>query len=543
MFPVNFNDNASTLRNTAPGRNYLKVPSKLQKEGIKDIVSGVSFSFGVSEEGNTYFWGIDAENVKKIPDEVKNGKVVDIAAGDRHAIALLDDGKLVGWGLNSFEQGSIPDKMSGIARKEGIEKVFAETLYTGILTKEGTAHIWGSTMNNKLNIVPKAIQGRIVDVVASSANAIFLLDDGTIAVNGLKGKPLEARVPEELKDGSVTVTHIAATNEVGLAIDSNGEIYTWGSSSEEAYVVPESINGKDVKQVVGGRDHFTILTEDGAVTAWGNSSHSQADASKLEGKTYDSIHSGFYQTYAVDKDAKATGFGFKGFLLGSDEWGRDVATRLIHGGRITMFIGVIAVVISTTIGVAVGLIAGFYGGRIDNILMRIAEIVSSFPFLPLAITLSTILSGVLTQSQRLFMVMVILGVISWPGLARMIRGQILAEREKDFVLAAKALGLPTPKIIIKHILPAVFNIIIVTMTLSYAGNLLTESGLSFLGFGVMAPEPSWGNMLSSSQSAKVIEYYWWQWVLPALCVLLAALSVNLVGDGLREAMDPRANEK
>ena len=175
--------------------------------------------------------------------------------------------------------------------------------------------------------------------------------------------------------------------------------------------------------------------------------------------------------------------------------------------------------------------------------MRIAEIINSFPFLPLAITLSTIVSGSLSQSQKLAMIMVILGVLSWPGLARLVRGQILAEREKDFVLAARALGLPNKTIIMKHILPSVVNIIIVSMTLSYAGTLLTESGLSFLGFGVALPQPSWGNMLIGSQDSRVIEVYWWRWLFPALAVLFAALSVNLVGDGLREALDPKSNEK
>ena len=143
----------------------------------------------------------------------------------------------------------------------------------------------------------------------------------------------------------------------------------------------------------------------------------------------------------------------------------------------------------------------------------------------------------------LMMIMIILGLISWPGLARLIRGQILAEREKDFVLAARALGIKSNVIILRHILPNIINIVIVSMTLSYAGSLLTEAGLSFLGFGVVPPSPSWGNMLNGAQQSSVIQLYWWRWILPAVCVLIAALSVNIVGDGLRDAMDPKANEK
>ncbi len=541
LFPVNYYDSEPALAHTAPGRKFLKVPSKLQSEGVKEISSGVSFSFGVSEKGNLHFWGVDTEQVKNVPEELKNEKIAQVAAGNRHVIVLTEEGKLHAWGLNTFEQGSIPLQVSQTAMKEKVKRVFAGDLYSGILTEKGKAYIWGSTLNNKLDMVPSAIQERIVDLQAMSANVLYLLDDGTVAVNGLKGNPVEARIPEHLTDGSTNVVQIAATTTNAIAIDDQGKLHLWGTSSGPVTVIPEGLDG-NVAKIVGSKGHFTALKTDGSIVSWGENALGQTNTAKLDGKSYEDVFSTYYQSYAVDGSNKATGYGFEGFLLGSDDWGRDVAVRLIHGGRITMFVGIIAVFISTFIGVTVGLIAGFYGGRIDNVLMRIAEIVSSFPFLPLAITLSTMLSEVLTQSQRLFMVMIILGVISWPGLARMIRGQILAEREKDFVLAAQALGLSTNKIIVKHILPAVFNIIIVTMTLSYAGNLLTESGLSFLGFGVAAPQPSWGNMLTSSQSAKVIEFYWWEWVLPAFMVLMAALSINLVGDGLRDAMDPKTSD-
>jgi peptide/nickel transport system permease protein len=144
----------------------------------------------------------------------------------------------------------------------------------------------------------------------------------------------------------------------------------------------------------------------------------------------------------------------------------------------------------------------------------------------------------------MFMIMVILGVLSWTGLARLIRGQVLSERERDYVLAARALGIKYHNIIIRHILPAVVNIVIVNFTLGYAGSLLTEAGLSFLGFGVQKPNPSWGNILTAAQSeTAVLEFYWWRWIIPGLCLLLAALSINLIGDALRDAMDPRANER
>jgi peptide/nickel transport system permease protein len=163
--------------------------------------------------------------------------------------------------------------------------------------------------------------------------------------------------------------------------------------------------------------------------------------------------------------------------------------------------------------------------------------------LPIAITLSSIVVGKVSEMNRIYMIMVILGFLGWMGLARLVRAQILVEREKDFVLAARALGVKQRNIIVRHILPNVFNLVIVNITLGYAGSLLSEAGLSFLGFGVAPPTPSWGNMLTTAQSTAVIEYYWWRWVIPGLFVFIAALSINLVGDALREAMDPRASEK
>ena len=141
------------------------------------------------------------------------------------------------------------------------------------------------------------------------------------------------------------------------------------------------------------------------------------------------------------------------------------------------------------------------------------------------------------------MIMIILGVLSWPGLARLVRGQILAEREKEFVTAAKALGIKEHVIIFRHILPNVISVVIVNITLRYATSLLTESSLSFLGFGVIPPNPTWGNMLSNSQSNKILRDYWWRWVFPAAALSISTIAINCFGDGLRDAIDPKSNER
>ena len=255
------------------------------------------------------------------------------------------------------------------------------------------------------------------------------------------------------------------------------------------------------------------------------------------------VYASYFQFYGIDGDGHIHAWGNKGYIFGSDQYGRDMLTRLIHGGRISLTVGAIAVVISTILAIIVGLTSGYFGGWVDHLLMRITDIFYAIPFYPIAVTLSFVIGNSISESARMYLIMVILGLLGWMGLAQLIRAQLLLEREKDFVLAAKALGIRQKGIMVRHILPNVFNLIIVNITLNYASSLLSEAGLSFLGFGVAEPTPSWGNMLTSAQQSTVIQYYWWRWIIPGIFVIIAALSINMVGDALREAMDPRSNER
>lgn len=179
----------------------------------------------------------------------------------------------------------------------------------------------------------------------------------------------------------------------------------------------------------------------------------------------------------------------------------------------------------------------------DLLLQRLTEMVSSIPFLPFAMILSSIVGGKLPESARIFMIMVILGVLSWTGLARLVRAQVLAEREQEFVTAARAMGIKELTIVFKHIIPNVISVIIVTATLEFATCMLTESSLSFLGFGVALPRPTWGNMLNGAINSVVIKSYWWRWVFPSILLGVCCICINLVGDGLRDAIDPKSNER
>lgn len=207
-----------------------------------------------------------------------------------------------------------------------------------------------------------------------------------------------------------------------------------------------------------------------------------------------------------------------------------------------MTIGAVAVIISTAIAVIIGCLSGYFGGWVDMLLMRVTEIFGAIPFLPFALILSSILAGKnIEESTRIFMIMCILGVLSWTGLARMVRGQILATRENEYVTAAKAMGVREGRIAFKHILPNVISVILVSVTLDFAGCMLTESSLSYLGFGVKLPRPTWGNMLDGCNSELVIGQFWWRWFFPALFLLLTTICINIIGDALRDVMDPKSN--
>lgn len=544
LLPIDLYETEPVLRNTQPGTGYTKVPTELNTVGVETISTGITYSVALGSNGDVYTWGVDVNDVLSVPKTIAAENLTKIVSGDRHALALTAGGKVYAWGNNNFNQAEVPYEINNVLQLETAVDIIAGDQYSAILTNKGKLYVWGSTLATRLDIVPSEFQGNIKKAVASSFNILLLDNNGKVGIMGQNGTPLETAMPEYIKDGSVQLVDLTVTLRTAAGIDKNGKLYVWGENFNELLELPEGIENAKITQVVAGRAHFMALDENGKLYAWGSNKYKQATIpSDLQNEKVRYISAGFYQSYAVTESGKVYGWGNNGFLLGSDEFGRDLALRLLHGGRVSMTVGAVAVLISTIIGLIIGLISGFYGKWVDNLLMRFAEVVSSFPFLPLAITLSSFLQGYLTQTQKLMMIMIILGLISWPGLARLIRGQILAEREKDFVLAARALGIKSNVIILRHILPNIINIVIVSMTLSYAGSLLTEAGLSFLGFGVVPPSPSWGNMLNGAQQSSVIQLYWWRWILPAVCVLIAALSVNIVGDGLRDAMDPKANEK
>lgn len=226
--------------------------------------------------------------------------------------------------------------------------------------------------------------------------------------------------------------------------------------------------------------------------------------------------------------------------FGTDDLGRDSFTRVLYGGRVSLMIGIIAVTISTFLAIIIGGVSGYFGGMIDNLLMRLAEIFMSLPFLPLMITVSAITMDVIKAEYRMYMVMVLLGCMTWPGLARMIRGEILTLREQEFMQATTALGLSTPRKIFVHLIPNTLGYIVVNATFGLAGAIITESALSYLGLGIVPPIPSWGNLINAARDYYVFTERWWLWIIPGIVLFISVLSINLVGEGLRDAFDPKS---
>ena len=220
-------------------------------------------------------------------------------------------------------------------------------------------------------------------------------------------------------------------------------------------------------------------------------------------------------------------------ILGTDEVGRDVFARLLYGGRVSLTVGIMASLSEIVLGVALGSIAGFYGGIVDNIIMRITDVIMCFPFFVMSIAIAAITGPSMRN------LILILAFLEWTKVARIVRAEILSLKERDFIQAARSMGMSNIEIIIRHVLPNTFSSILVFATLAIADGILSEASLSFLGFGVRPPQPSWGNMLAAAQSMRVLQYEWWLWVPPGLLVFLTVISINFVGDGLRDALDPK----
>ncbi len=562
IWPMNLNYTDSLQANMAPNMSLMKVPNKL-KNNVKDINGFSSFTVGVSNDGELFVWGFTKNSLTKvnyenIPEEVSNNKVTAAAAGSDFIIAVTESGKVVGWGSNTRAQYGAVQAESGLLPMSSelvngtIDASKVNDLTCGYqataLVVDGKLYMWGN-LNACLNMADINDLGLtgVKKVALSNYYAVVLKENGKIEDGGIfyQQSAVSNKSDKKIKNftsyiATKKVVDIAATDTCFAFLLESGEILVAGASKYGEDIIVEIPEGEKAIAIKGGTRHFGVLTDGGNVYLWGDNMNNQT---KLSGKSASNFFLGSKQTYFTNEDNEITSkCGHRGYLMGTDNRGRDTFVRLVHGGKMTMTIGAVAVIVSTIIAIIVGCLSGYFGGWVDMLLMRITEIFSSLPFLPFAMMLSYVIRFMdIDETMRIFIIMVMLGLLSWTGLARMIRAQVLTVRESEYVTAAKAMGVKESKIAFKHILINVISVILVSVTLDFAGCMLTESSLSYLGFGVQQPQPTWGNMLDGANNSIVIQNYWWQWVFPSVFLAIATISINIIGDTLRDVMDPKSS--
>ncbi len=321
-------------------------------------------------------------------------------------------------------------------------------------------------------------------------------------------------------------------DEAGSVMDASGTEVAYASRFSIRAVMNDVFLSRQFKEelleaIEGGNTQFTFTDTDGQTADY----LIKPDAATGGWSILRSATTRVFDTYSAPS---------REHWLGTDRNGMDMLTRLMYGGRVSLYIGFIVVIIETVIGVIMGGISGYCGGWVDNLIMRIVDVFYCIPSMPIIIILGAAMDAMRVDPQiRMLYLMLLLGFLGWAGIARLVRGQILSLREQEFMVAAEATGIRASRRIFKHLIPNVIPQLIVSMTMSLGSTIITEATLSFLGLGVKFPFASWGNIINDVNDTFVLTNYWFIWIPAGICLLSTVLAFNLVGDGLRDAFDPK----
>ncbi len=292
-------------------------------------------------------------------------------------------------------------------------------------------------------------------------------------------------------------------------------------------VLSKEFKNRATEAIEAGEEIFVYTGDDGVEYEYPIT----YDASKKTWSILQEKETRIFDTYSAPS---------KEHWLGTDKNGMDMLTRIMYGGRVSLIIGFIVVIIETALGVVLGGIAGYFGGWVDNLIMRLVDIFYCIPSMPVIIILGAAMDGMRVEPQiRMLFLMLLLGVLGWASIARLVRGQILSLREQEFMTATEACGISVKNRIFKHLIPNVIPQLIVNCTMALGSTIITESTLSFLGLGVKFPFASWGNIINDVNDTYVLTTYWFIWIPAGVCLLLTVLAFNILGDGLRDAFDPK----
>ena len=385
--------------------------------------------------------------------------------------------------------------------------------------------------------------------VEKISDDLYFCYDGSDALIGLAAKAIYNPVEKDMEPDTETLAGALRAYETGetaftaggtdYTMDDLGNVFT-PDGQEYGYILSYNVQPlmgdvfltrefkeQVISEIESGVTDFTFTDTDGEEHEY----LLKFEAGSKKWSITQSTETRVYDTYSPPS---------REHWLGTDKNGMDVLTRLMYGGRVSLVIGFVVEIISTVIAIILGGMAGYFGGWVDNLIMRIVDIFYCIPSMPIIIIIGAAMDNASVPPQRrMLYLMLILGFLGWPGLARMIRGQILSLREQEFMTATEATGLSVKRRIFQHLIPNVIPQLIVSVTMGLGGTILTESSLSFLGLGVRFPFASWGNIINDVNNTYVLQHYWFIWIPAGVLLLATVLAFNLVGDGLRDAFDPK----